>query len=241
RLPGMTMLPLSALMTFVPMSVALFVVYQQRGASEVLAMLKREANSVTSNAARWYVTALVFMPVVCVLEFGVLRATGSALPALQVAPGEAIFLFAAFFVGAIGEEVGWQGYAYPFLRARHTALSAASVLGVIWALWHVIPFAQLGHNAHWIFWHGLCAVALRIIIVWLFENAQQRVLIAVLFHTMSNLSWAVFPVAGSYYDPFVAFVILAAAVGLIVFLWGPATLSRFRYRRQLKPDGMQFA
>ena len=51
---------------------------------------------------------------------------------------------------------------------------------------------------------------------------------------MVNVSWALFPNSGSYYDPFVTFVILAPAAGLIVFLWGPATLSRFRYGGEAK-------
>ena len=77
---------------------------------------------------------------------------------------------------------------------------------------------------------GFCGTAwVRIILVWLSENKGGSVFVAVLFHTMINLSWALFPNAGSYYDPFVTFLILAVAVGLIVFLWGPVSLAQFRY------------
>jgi membrane protease YdiL (CAAX protease family) len=168
------------------------------------------------------------MPAVCLLEFSVLRLTGSTVPLPQIVPGAALLLFVALFIGAIGEEVGWQGYAYPSLRTRQGALRAALVLGTVWALWHLISFIQLGRSPEWIFWHSLSAMALRVVIVWLFENARQSVLVAVLFHTMINVSWALFPIAGSDYDPFVTFVILALAAGPIVALWGPATLARFR-------------
>lgn len=229
RLPGMPILPASALMTFTPMIAALILVYRQRGADGAAALLKRALDFRRLHGAGWYLAAFLFMPAVSVVAFGVLRLTGSAVPLPQIVFGEALFFFLAFLIGAIGEELGWQGYAYPGLRTSHSALGAALVLGTVWALWHVIPFVQLGRSAVWIVWHSLCAIALRIIIVWLFENTRGSVFVAVLFHTMINLSWALFPMSGSYYDPFVTFVILAFAVGLIVFLWGPATLARSRY------------
>ena len=36
------------------------------------------------------------------------------------------------------------------------------------------------------------------------------------FRFMINVSWTLFPVSGSYYNPLVTFLILAAAVGFIV-------------------------
>lgn len=227
RLPGLTILPASALMTFMPMIAALILVQRERGAAAAIAMFKRALRPSPDHRIRWPLTALVFMPVVCLLEFGVLRLTGSAVPLPQIAPGAALLLFTGFMIGAIGEEVGWQGYAYPALRTRLSVLASSAFLGSIWALWHVVPFFQLGRSLEWIFWRSLSAVALRVIIVWLFESTGGSILIAVLFHTMINLSWALFPVAGSYYNPLVTFVILAIAVGAIASLWRRNRLSSF--------------
>ena len=105
-----------------------------------MALLKRALDFRRLRGAGWFLTALLFMPAVCVPEFGVLRFAGSAAPTPQIAPGAVAFFFLAFFVGAIGEELGWQGYAYPGLRTRQSAFGAALVLGAVWALWHVIPF-----------------------------------------------------------------------------------------------------
>lgn len=44
-------------------------------------------------------------------------------------------------------------------------------------------------------------------------------LVAVLFHTMINVSWALFPVSGSFYDPLVTFVILGIPSVAIAILW----------------------
>lgn len=226
RLPGAQLLPSSALMTFVPMFAAFLLVYRSRGAAGMVIAAQNMLTASRSTSLRWYIIALLFLPAICVFEFGIIRLTGIAVPFPQVTSGEVLFFFAAFFIGAIGEEAGWQGYAYPALRSRHSVMKSAVILGVIWALWHVIPFIQLGRSGEWIMWHSLSAVAMRIIIVWLVECSGSGTFVAVLFHMMINVSWALFPVAGSYYDPFVTFVLLAASAGLIVLFWRPSTKHR---------------
>ena len=218
RLPVVPILPASALMAFMPMIAALILVYRTGGA---VALLKRAFDFSRIHGVRWYLAALLIMPIVCVGEYGVLRLTGTPPLDLRIAPGEALSLVPIFLVGAIGEELGWQGYAYPALRGARNAQEAAVLLGAVWALWHVIPFVQMGRSAGWIFWHCLSTVALRVIIVWLFVNAGNCVFIAVLFHTMINVAWALFPSHGSHYDPFIAFLILMPVTGLILAFWHP--------------------
>lgn len=228
RMPRLPNLPASALMTFIPMVAAVILVRRQRGTPAVMLLFEGAFVWRRNACAGWYLIALLFMPVIGLLEFGILRWMGTAVPVSQIAPGFAFVLFLVFFVGAIGEEVGWQGYAYPALRARLSALHAAAVLGTAWALWHVIPFVQLGKSPGWILWHSLSAVVMRVVIVWLFENTRQSILVAVIFHAMINVSWALFPIAGSFYDPFVAFVLLGTVTGTIVAVWGPESLARFQ-------------
>lgn len=221
RLTGPPLLPTSALMTFVPALAASVLIFSERGAGELRVWYRDMLSLDWRGNVRWYVIALLFVPVVCLAEFAVLRMSGTSVPVPRIALGEALFLITAFFVAAVGEEVGWQGYGYPALRKRKGVLVSALVLGSVWAIWHVVPFVQLGRTADWIVWHSLSAVALRIIIVWLFENTNGSMLVAILFHTMINVSWAVFPVAGSFYDPLVTFAILSIPSLLIATLWHP--------------------
>lgn len=228
RLPILTAQPTSALMAFVPMIAALILVYRVRGGHGANALLKRAFDFERVQSLRWVLVAVCLLPIIAVLQYEALRLAGTALPAPQLSIAATPLYFLMYFVGAIGEEIGWQGYAFPELRTRYSAFFAAILLGAFWALWHVIPFVQIGRTADWIFWHGLSIVALRVIIVWLFVNTGQSVFIAVLCHTMINLPWSVFANYGSFYDPFITFVLLMVVVGAIVALWGVATLAHFR-------------
>ena len=227
RLPFATFLPVSALMTFVPMVAALVLVYRESGGRGAWAFLRRALDLGSIKGVRWVLAALLVMPVVFVLQYSVLRLSGAALVDPQFFPiTEILAFFLMFFIGAIGEELGWQGYAFGSLKDRWGALATSLIVGVIWALWHVIPFVEMGRSGEWIVWHGLAIVAMRVIIVWLFVNTGQSLIIAVLFHTMSNMPYGVLSNYGSYYDPFVTFLILAVVVAMIIAVWPRVNLGR---------------
>jgi hypothetical protein len=94
---------------------------------------------------------------------------------------------------------------------------------VIWALWHVIPFLEMGRSASGIVWQSLGMIAMRVIIVRLLVSAGKSVFIAVLFHTMSNMPYRVFSNYGSYYDPMVTALIPCIVVAVIL-LFRPGRL-----------------
>ena len=230
RLPMATFLPISAIMAFIPMIAALILVYRQGGLGSAKEFLGRALDYRRIEGVAWALAALLLMPILALLQYGVLRGEGGALPAAQFFPVAEIVAFSLmFFVGAVGEELGWQGYAYPALKQRRSALNAALIIGTIWALWHVIPYAQMGRSADWIAWQCLGTIALRVIIVWLFVNTGQSVFVAVLFHMMINLPWGLIQNYQMFYDPFVMFVILAFVAGIFVARWGPSTLARSRH------------
>ena len=228
-LPFVPALPISALGACVPMISALVLLARQSGASAALALFASAFSVRTIPNTGWTLVALAIMP----LSFGVTSAlvwlSGAAMPTLHLLPASVIIpAFALFFLGAVGEEIGWQGYAFPALSVRYPTLAAALIIGVFWALWHVVPFALMGRSATWIIWQGLGMVLMRIIIVWLFVNAGQSILIAVLFHMMSNSVWGIFPNFGPYYNPMVMCVVLLAPLTAILLIWGPARLTRVK-------------
>ena len=83
------------------------------------------------------------------------------------------------------------------------------------AIWHVVPLLQAHHGPAWIAWKGLETLAARVLIVWLYNNTGKSLFAAVLFHALSNVSVALFPNAGSHYDPAVTGALTAVVAGTV--------------------------
>jgi hypothetical protein len=99
---------------------------------------------------------------------------------------------------------------------------------VVWAIWHIVPLVQLHRSFVWIAWWCLGTVAARVLIVWLYNNTGKCVFAAAVFHTMMNVSWQLFPIHGSYFDERINGVIMAFVAAVVVIIWGPRTLARYR-------------
>ncbi len=222
-LPG---LPEAALMVICPVLAALILTYRESGSAGAAQLLKRALDFKRVTAKVWYVPVLLLMPLVMVLSFGVMRLTGTQVPAPLISVQRALILGVVFFVGALGEELGWSGYATDPMQRRLGALWAGLVLGLVWAVYHYIGLVQAHRSVGWIGWWSLGTVALRVIMVWLFNNTGKSVFAASLFHMTINLTWQLFPVSGSYYDPRVTGLILALVAAIVVAVWGPRNLVR---------------
>lgn len=122
-----------------------------------------------------------------------------------------------------------MGYAIDPLQKRWGALNASLLLGLVWAIYHLIPDLQNGQTADWIFWHRLGTVLLRILMVWIYNNTDKSVYSAILFHVSNNLAWAFFPNYGSHYDPFVVGTLVCLAALIVVLGWEGKTLTRSRF------------
>ncbi|HAC59661.1 CPBP family intramembrane metalloprotease [Parvibaculum sp.] len=225
-------LPASSLMAFTPALLALLFVRIEKGPGAAKALLARSFDWNRVPRRHWFLVAFLFMPVTLALSYAILRLMGAEIPDPQIPLLAIPLFFLMFFTAALGEEIGWQGYAYDRLMAGRTAIGATFILALVWLAWHVVPYFQTGRSLEWIVWHCLVTILLRVVTVWLYVNGGRSVFIAALFHTMSNVAFFLFPVYGSHYDPAVTFVPLALACAGIVFLWSPRTLAHFRYTRE---------
>jgi CAAX protease family protein len=220
-------LPVSALMFLCPATAAAIFVYRENKSAGVKAWLQRAFDFKRVKAKIWYVPIILLMPCIMVLSYGAIRLTGVPLPAPQFSVGTMLALFVVFFIGALGEELGWSGYALDPLQEHFGALGGALLLGVVWAVWHYVALLEVPRSPVFIAWWSLGTVADRVIIVWLYNNTGKSVFGAALFHTMINLTWQVFPINGAYYDPRVTGLITAIVAVGVVIVWGPRTLARF--------------
>lgn len=223
-LPG---LPVAALSTFCPMLAALILAYWQNRAKGVKLLLKQVLDFKKITLI-WYTPILLLMPLVMVLSFGVMRVTGFSVPVPVISIMTTIILCIVFFISALGEELGWSGYAIDPMQNRLGTLKASIILGLIWAVYHYIALLQIHRSIGWIAWWSLGTVATRVIIVWIYNSTGKSVIAAALFHMTINVTWQLFPISGSYYDPRISGSICALVAIIIIIIYRKRTLPQKR-------------
>ncbi len=223
-LPGV---PLSALMVVCPAIAASILMYKEKKIAGVIELLKRSLDYKRIRVKLWYLPIILLMPAATVLSYGLMRLIGLPLPAPRFPVVAAVAMFLAFFVGGLGEELGWSGYAIDALQVRWNALESSTLLGLVWAVWHWVPLVQANRSPAWIAWWSLWTVATRVLTTWLYNNTGKSVFGATLYHDMVNLSWQLFPNYGSHWDPRINALIIAFSAGIVTLIWGPRTLARY--------------
>ena len=224
-------LPISALMAFCPITAALILVQSKYGSCGVKKLLKRSFDYKRIKKKIWYIPILLLMPMTMILANGII--TGEPTVALTYQyPGVMVLGSSLlFFIAALTEEVGWSGYILDPIQNRWGALITGLILGLVWAIWHIVPFIQTYNSANWIAWQSINLVVSRILMVWIYNNTGKSVFATILYHTMYNVTTLLLPNFGFVYDPVVTTIILSAFALIIIFLWGPKTLTDIRYTR----------
>jgi len=232
KLPLPMRLPASSFMWVNPLLAASLLTFRAEGRDGVKSLLKKAVDYRKIRGPAWYLAMLLVVPFIYFASYGIMRAVELPLPKTVKFPAyKAPLLFLMFFLPAMSEELGWSGYAIDPLQRRWNALKASIVLGVVWQIWHVVPDLQAEHSPSWIAWHSLYSVALRVLIVWNYNNSGKSVFAAALVHTMDNVSWSLFPNDGSHLDPRVTAVVAWIAAAAVIAGWGPKTLAHYRYAR----------
>jgi len=214
-LPG---LPIAALVTFCPALAALILVDREDGAAGVKRLLMRAVDYRRIPSKAWYAPIVLLPPAVSVLSFFVQRLMGTPVPPPHLEPLRVGVLSVAFFVCALGEELGWSGYVIEPMRDRWGARTASVVLGCFWAVYHYVALAEAHRSIPWVAWWTLGTIAARVIMVQIYESAGRSVVAMALFHASSNVAWQTFPIHGSYFEPRVSGVI-TAIVAAVVVVW----------------------
>lgn len=156
-------------------------------------------------AGRWYLPVLIFPALLLLVSF---------LLGVFVSPELAPVLG---FFGVVGgpmagflEETGWMGFAYPKIKAKRSALSAALYFGSIHIVWHVLADFLVNFTAFGGYWlpyfigFSLHIIPLRVLTVWVYTNTKSLPL-AMLMHasstgfygilistTMAPINWVIF-------------------------------------------------
>jgi membrane protease YdiL (CAAX protease family) len=140
---------------------------------------------------QWYAAALLIPLALRLVAFGLNIATGAAFSSDIQMPGwgDLIFeLLITFFIVALGEELGFTGFALPRLMIGRSALAASLILGVLRTVWH-LPLLITGEDHIMII---LIIISGAVLNTWIFNHTKGSVFMVMLLHTSVNLWVGVF-------------------------------------------------
>jgi len=203
-----SVVPLAAISPLVPVVIGSFT---PGIAATGIALMSRRRDSMQDLFGRlarwrvrpvWYLVAVGLPVGIAVLSvlFASLAGVPDAAEVGVISFDTTVFIFAL----AVGEEVGWRGFALPRLMASQPALSASLILGAVHALWHwplIIVPGQLLSDVP-LLAHTLVILAASVLYTWILQHTGGSVFMAVLFHgalnAVSPFYGGVGPVAGSW-------------------------------------------
>ena len=176
--------------------------------------------------------AAVLVPVASyALAIGAFVVVGGGFDRAGLLPAAAIpaVVFATLVRGGL-EEPGWRGLGLPVLQRRVGAFRASLAIGVVWAVWHVPLFLMPGSSQAGtpFLLYAPVVVGISVIATWLYNAAGGRVLVPVVFHTLSNavsVSTATVVVGDGVGSLVAVLVVVWTVAGLLVWRYGPARLS----------------
>jgi membrane protease YdiL (CAAX protease family) len=223
----------------VPSALAIILVARLQGRGEVRRLLRRLLMGRVGIG--WYV-AIVALTALAVVAVWVSTLFGAPAPVVDVAVAGvlAIFLFSIFPGSALGEELGWRGFALPRLQARHSALAASLVVGAFWGIYH-LPLFVLGSPTRpfaLFLPFALSCVIMSIFYTWMYNGTGGSLLVVVLLHAATNLPLTVVyaPLEERVLPAYWIYVgMLAVAASAVVMVGGPENLSRSAGRQIEQP------
>jgi uncharacterized protein len=179
------LLPLLAL--FGPLVAALVVVGATEGRTGLKDLWRRFA--LRPGDLGWAAVAVAFPLLLLVPIWLLERLAGASetAPAFVLGPITALSLALALLI--VGEEVGWRGFALPYLIGKWPALWSGLVVGAVWALWHLPNFFLPGYPHRELPFAAffLMVVAYSVLFTWLHARTRGSLLVAVVFHAALNL------------------------------------------------------
>ena len=144
-----------------------------------------------------------------------------------------ILLFSIFPGSAVGEELGWRGFALPRLQGRRSALTASLIVGSVSGAYHLPLFLVGTPNRPFALFlpFAISCAIMSIFYTWMYNGTRGSLLIVVLLHATTNLPLSIVyaPLQEHVLPAFWTFnAILALAAVLLIARTGASTLSRTR-------------
>jgi uncharacterized protein len=192
---------------------------------------------------QWYL--VVFLGPVALLGGTVALNALLGRPALDIGvpPPLGLVIMLAFMIvpgSALGEEIGWRGYALPRLQARMSALGASLLLAPIWALWHLPLWLPAAPSRTPLVYAGflVSAFGFSVLLTWVYNSTGGSLLLVVLLHATMNLPIRLLIDSlggGVTVLILLYFGLTVVAAIVVVIVAGPRHLSR-KHRKHEEPS-----
>ncbi|KAJ1563298.1 hypothetical protein HK096_001550, partial [Nowakowskiella sp. JEL0078] len=131
----------------------------------------------------WMGVSVIFIPILALLcylfQVHVLGATDE--PWFFAFP-DSLVMLVVFFVAGILEEIGWTAYIFDRLTHFVPFPVASLIVGIFWAVWHIISFLQAGDSWIWIMWQCVWTISFRYVLVLSYLVTQNSALPAITLH-----------------------------------------------------------
>jgi membrane protease YdiL (CAAX protease family) len=222
-----------------PSTMAILLVARLHGRAEVWRLLRR---LLMGRVGIFWYAAIVALAALMVFAVWVSTLFGAPAPVVvaTIAGTLSIFLFSIFPGSAVGEELGWRGFALPRLQERHSALAASLIVGSAWGAYH-FPLFLVGTPTRPLALFlpfAISGVIMSIFYTWMYNGTRGSLLIPVLLHATTNLPLTVVyaPLQEHVLPAFWTFnAILALAAVVLIARTGAATLSRTHPKQTATP------
>jgi membrane protease YdiL (CAAX protease family) len=227
---------LRASWSLTPMMAASILIYREGGLAGVVALFRRILDLRRIRSRTWYLVVFLLGPVIVLTQYWLAVLSGSHVPTPQLTLIVPISYLVLFLVTP-AEELGWTGYVLDSAQARWSALGAGLLTGAIWASVHAPVWLFAGQSVEWCLWQMLYVVALRVLMVWVYNNIGRSLFAMDLLHPGFFVWWYLWPVSGtglsvpSFYDPRSLAITAIVIAAVVTFLWGRRTLALAWYRR----------
>jgi membrane protease YdiL (CAAX protease family) len=180
--------------------------------------------------AHWHAVALLTAPLLFLAVLLPLSLSSPEfLPGIFASGDKASYLLIGLATGlAAGffEELGWTGFAIPRLRQRYSVLATGLIVGLLWAVWHLLPAFWLGFASgsingvlplvSFIFDPFLFLVVFRVLMAWIYDHTGS-LLVGMLMHASLTASSRILIPLGIVGASLLTFdLIWAAAMWLVV-------------------------
>jgi uncharacterized protein len=231
QLPGPLAFVLLVLGSNVPSALGVLFVALLRGRSGVRTLLGRLLRA--RIGLFWYLAVVALaVPALCAVWVSALLGGPTPVVVATIPAIIVSFLFSIFPGSAVGEELGWRGFALPRLQARHNALAASLILGAAWGIYH-FPLFLLGSPIRpfaLFLPFAIGCVIMSIFYTWIYNGTGGSLLIVVLLHATTNLPLTVVYERLGEDSVVPVFWLLDAILAIIAVILiartGAATLSR---------------